>query len=109
MTEHPDTMAEPDPTAEAPTAVADTRAISSGTVSHVIIRGCTRCQSQRVIGEPCAGCGNPEPPEVTKLGVVSATYRNPIKRAWWALVRAPMADRRIRRAAARTLELRRGD
>lgn len=109
MTEQPEMPTEDQTVPDTPSAVSETKTISSGTVSHLIIRGCTRCQGQRVIGEPCATCGNPEPPEVTKLGVVSATYRNPIKRAWWTLVRAPMAERRIRRAAARTLELRRGD
>jgi hypothetical protein len=31
-------------------------------------------------------------------GVVSAHYTNPIKEAWWLLVRRPLANRRIRRS-----------
>ncbi|WP_393075349.1 hypothetical protein [Streptomyces sp. LN704] len=29
-------------------------------------------------------------------GVVDAHYRNPLKQAWWILVRRPLANRRIR-------------
>lgn len=94
-----------------PSAVSTAKTVSASEVSHVIIRACTNCQSQRTIGKPCGTCGNPTPPEVTKLGVVSAGYRNPVKNAWWRCVRAPLANRRIRRAGARTFELRanRGD
>jgi hypothetical protein len=94
------------PATEPTGSVAATRAIAAGEVSHILIRGCTRCQSQRIIGEPCGTCGNPDPPEATRLGIVSAVYRNPIKRIWWTTVRGPLADRRIRKAGARTLELR---
>lgn len=31
-------------------------------------------------------------------GIVSAAYKNPIKQAWWLLVRKPLANRRIRRS-----------
>ena len=100
----PDTPSEPD-------TAATTDAIAFGEVSHVIVRRCSACIKQgvistRTIGEPCGTCGNPEPPETVELGVVSATYRNPVKRIWWNLVRRPLANRRIRRAGARTLELR---
>jgi hypothetical protein len=92
-------------------AVSATKSISSGKFMPVIVRRCDVCIqngiiSVRTVGEPCGTCGNPEPPETTELGVVSAVYRNPIKRAWWKTVREPLANRRIRRAGARTLELR---
>lgn len=32
------------------------------------------------------------------LGVVSAYYRNPLRRLWWRLVREPAARRRIQQA-----------
>lgn len=35
---------------------------------------------------------------VVDLGVISATYRNPLKQAVWTYVRKPLASRRIRRA-----------
>jgi hypothetical protein len=76
--------------------------VVSAEVSHVIIRGCTRCQHQRVIGQPCTGCGNPEPPVVHDLGVQSYTHRNPLRRLWWRLARQPAAARRARLAARYT-------
>lgn len=76
----------------------DGRVVSKATVFHVIVRACALCGGQRVIGEPCASCGNPAPPRVEEIGVASATYRNPVKRAWWALIGKPAADRRIARA-----------
>jgi len=68
-------------------------------VSHVIVRGCARCQHPRTIGQCCAGCGNPDPPVVHDLGVQAATYRNPIRRAWWALAGQHAAARRARQAS----------
>lgn len=79
--------------------------VSAGEVSHVIVRACADCRSPRRIGEPCGGCGNPNPPEVTHLGVVAATYRNPLRQAWWTLAGRHLADRRIRRANRRTKQL----
>ena len=67
-------------------------------VSAVIIRACALCGSPRDLGAPCASCGNPDAPEVTDLGLVSATYRNPLRRAWRHLIGGPMARRRIRNA-----------
>ena len=32
------------------------------------------------------------------LGVITASYRNPLRQWWWRLVRQPAARRRIRRA-----------
>jgi hypothetical protein len=84
--------------------VSDFRArpVVSAEVSHVIVRACTRCQHPRVIGTPCAGCGNPEPPVVHDLGVQAATYRNPLKRLWWHVARQPLATRRAHQAARYT-------
>lgn len=67
-------------------------------VTAVIIRGCSRCGSPRVLGAPCAGCGNPDAPVVTDLGAVSATYRNPLRRLAWHLAGGPLARRRIQNA-----------
>jgi hypothetical protein len=64
-------------------------------VAAVIIRACASCGSPRALETPCAGCGNAAPPEVTDLGVVSASYRNPLRRAWRHLVGGPLARRRI--------------
>jgi hypothetical protein len=68
-------------------------------VSHVIVRACARCQHPREIGEPCAGCGNPEPPVVHDLGVQAYTHRNPLKRWAWHLAGQHLAARRARQAA----------
>lgn len=81
------------------------RAISSAELVHVIVRACTVCGHTRNQNQPCEGCGNPAPPEVTPLGKVSATYRNPIRRAWWSLVGQPLSKRRIERANRRTQQL----
>lgn len=67
-------------------------------VSAVIIRACSRCGSRRDLERPCASCGNPDAPEVTDLGTVSATYRNPLRRAWRHVIGEPLARRRIRNA-----------
>ncbi len=67
-------------------------------VTAVIIRACARCGSPRDLGRPCGECGNPDPPEVTDLGVVSASYRNPLRRAWRHVTGDPLARRRIRNA-----------
>lgn len=67
-------------------------------VSAVIIRACTRCQGPREQGKPCAGCGNPDPPVVTDLGVISATYRNPLRRLWRHVTGDPLSRRRIANA-----------
>lgn len=102
----------PDAAAQA----SKTDAISFGVHRAVVTRRCDVCitrgvVSPRTIGEPCGTCGNTAPAETADLGPVSAEYRNPIKQAWWNAVRAPLANRRIRKAGARTLELRtnRGD
>lgn len=67
-------------------------------VSAVIIRACALCGSPRALGRPCASCGNPDPPVVHDLKVVSASYRNPLRRAWRHLVTGPLARRRIKAA-----------
>lgn len=77
-------------------------------VSAVIIRACALCGSPRAMERPCAECGNPDPPEVTDLGTVAATYRNPLRRAWRHLVTGPLARRRIE-AANRLHEQTEGD
>lgn len=79
--------------------------VSSAQVSHVIVRACTRCSSPRQIGSDCTGCGNSTPPEVTNLGTTAATYRNPLRQAWWTLAGRHFADHRIRRANRRTKQL----
>ena len=73
-------------------------------VSAVIIRACWQCQGPREAGLPCASCGNSDPAVVTDLGVVSATYRNPLRRLWRHLAGDPLARRRIRSANQRGLE-----
>jgi hypothetical protein len=67
-------------------------------VSAVIIRACARCGSPRGLERPCATCGNPDAAEVTDLGTVSATYRNPLRRVWRHLIGEPLARRRIQQA-----------
>ena len=74
------------------------RSVREAAVSHVLVRGCARCQHPRVVGEPCAGCGNPEPPVVHELGVQSYYHRNPLRRAWWSLIGQRQAARRAREA-----------
>lgn len=32
------------------------------------------------------------------LGLVSASYRNPLRRIYWRVIRKPLANRRIRKA-----------
>lgn len=64
-------------------------------VTAVIIRACAVCGSPRDLERPCAGCGNPEAPVVTDLGLVSASYRNPLRRWWRHVMGEPAARRRI--------------
>ena len=71
----------------------------------MIVRACIRCQHTREAGQPCAGCGNPEPPLVHKLGTQSATYRNPLRQAWWDLAGSRLARRRTRKANAAAARL----
>src|SRR5438874_7366424 len=80
-------------------------AIASAEVEAVIVRACVRCGSRRDLGQPCTGCGNTQPPEITPLGVVSATHKRWWRRLWWTVARKPLADRRIRRAGQRTGQL----
>lgn len=94
--EHPD----------APEPTSATEAVASAEVSHVIIRACSKCGGRRELDTACAGCGNREAPEVSDLGVVIATYSNPLRRVAWHLVGKPLAERRIRRANARAIRLR---
>jgi hypothetical protein len=65
----------------------------------VITRACS-CGHGRVQGEPCAGCGNAEPPVTVDLGIQSASYRNPFRQAWWDTVGTRLAARRVRKANA---------
>lgn len=95
------------PGAPADSAASTTDAVSSAEVRHVIIRACTTCGARRQPDEPCTGCGNENPPVVDDLGIVTAVYRDPVRRAVWRLVRKPLADRRIRRANARASQLQR--
>ena len=67
-------------------------------VTAVIIRACALCGSPRSLEAPCAGCGNPDAPVVTDLGMVSASYRNPLRRLWRHVVGEPAARRRIEQA-----------
>jgi len=80
--------------------------VASAEIRHIIVRACTECGAARQAGVACDGCGNALAPETTDLGVVSATYRNPIRNAWWHLVRRPLAQRRIQRANRRAHQLR---
>lgn len=75
-----------------------TEIISSAVVSHVIVRACTSCGGPRVPTDPCVGCGNQTPAQITNLGVTGATYRNPLRWLIRHLVGGPLAERRIRRA-----------
>ncbi len=84
------------------TGTAKTRAVTRAIVSHVIVRACQDCGYPRQIGVPCEGCGLADPPVVHELGQQAATYRNPVKRAWWRLVGQPAASRRVRKAARYT-------
>lgn len=88
-------------------APSTTDAVASAEVRHVIVRACADCGASRQIDTACAGCGNPDPPAVDDLGIVTAVYRDPVRRAVWRLVRKPLANRRIRRANARATQLQR--
>ena len=79
-------------------APSTARVPSSVKIRHTITRACEHCGSPRSTDSPCAGCGDTCPATVVDLGVVTAAYRNPVKRAWWTLLGQPLADRRIRRA-----------
>lgn len=92
---------------ESSTAPSTADAVSSAEVRHVIIRACTTCGAARQLDTPCAGCDNSAPPVVHDLGIVTAVYRDPVRRAVWRLVRKPLADRRIRRANVRATQLQR--
>jgi hypothetical protein len=81
--------------------------VRSAEVSAVVIRACARCGGAREIGTRCAKCGNADAPEVTDLGVISATYRSPRRQAWRHIVTDPLARRRIRKASRRTARLNR--
>lgn len=83
-----------------------TDAISLAEVRQFIVRGCVQCHSPREVGKDCTQCGNTIPAEVADLGVVSATYSNPLRQWWWTLAGKPWADMRIRRANRRALTLR---
>jgi hypothetical protein len=78
------------------------RAVVSVTVRPVIVRACARCGGPRQISAPCAGCGNPDPPDTQDLGVQSAYYRNPFKRLAWLIAGQHLAARRARQATARS-------
>lgn len=92
---------------QADVGVSTTDAVSSAEVRHVIVRACTECGAARQLDTACAGCGNDVPPVVHDLGIVTAVYRNPVRRAVWRLVRKPLADHRIRRANVRASQLQR--
>ena len=103
MTEKPVPAAlEPEPAS----AVSQTDAITSAIVRHVIIRACDQCQHSRVVGEPCAGCGNEAPPKVENLGVTNASYRNPVQAFIWRVIGDPLSRLRIRQANASAEQLR---
>lgn len=67
-------------------------------VTAIIIRACACCGSPRELGAPCAGCGNQDAPEVTDLGMVSASYRSPLRRLARHVIGGPLARRRIQNA-----------
>ena len=75
----------------------DARTVSSATVSATVIRACP-CGSCRQPGSPCAAYGNTAKAKTHDLGIVSATYRNPVKQAWWLLLGRHFANFRIRKA-----------
>ena len=43
---------------------------------------------------------------VEELGVTNASFKNPLKQAWWTLVGSRLAERRIRKANKRAEALR---
>ena len=59
------------------------RAATTVSVSHVIIRACTRCGHPREQGVPCGGCGNPDPPVVHDLGVQAFASDDPERMDRW--------------------------
>lgn len=78
---------------------------ASAEIEAVIVRACARCSGPRVADQPCGQCGNPDPPEITRLSVVSATYTKWWRKLWWDHLGKRLADRRIRQAAERTATL----
>lgn len=78
---------------------ARARAVTSATISHLIIRACRSCGHPRQLDTPCQGCGLTDPPQTYDLGVQAATYRNPILRAAWTLFGSRAATRRATRYA----------
>ena len=100
-------MAEDQAAPSSDPAASTADAVASAEVRHVIVRACTECGATRQLDTACASCGNSVPPVVDDLGIVTAIYRNPVRRAVWRLVRKPLADYRIRRANVRASQLQR--
>jgi hypothetical protein len=75
-----------------------TKAVTSATVSAVIIRACDRCGEKRDLNTPCASCGNPDAPLVHDLGVQSASYKNPLRELGWLVAGQHLAARRAEKA-----------
>lgn len=75
-----------------------TKGVTTATLSAVIVRACDNCGEKREMNSPCAGCGNPEPAREHDLGVVSAYYKNPLKRLAWNLFGQHMAAARAQEA-----------
>ena len=101
---------------ESPSVYADTdpgsgaalgEVFASIEVSQVIVRACTLCGGPRVIDEPCAGCGNIQPPIVHDLGQTIGIYRDGKMRHMWELVGRAAAEWRIQKANAQASLLRR--
>lgn len=84
----------------------DTQTVSYAEVSYVIVRACVICHGTRTVDEPCATCGNEDPPLVDDLGVVSATYKSRTKWLMRHIIGEPLARRRIKRANQRSYTLR---
>lgn len=81
--------------------------VQASEVSAIIVRACRRCSARRETGTPCSQCGNPDPPETTELGIISATYRSRWRRIWRTAAGEPLARHRIRKANRRTAALNR--
>lgn len=107
---------------------AKSKALNSAEVSAVIIRACTRCSHPRqadlaakqrrfnrrpvtVVASyrQCAGCGNPEPPEITDAGLVAAAYKSRWRRVWWKVFGDPRSRLAQWRVGRRTRRLERAD
>ena len=76
-------------------------------ISQIIVRACTSCGGPRTIDEPCAACGNIRPPIVHDLGVTAGAYRDGGAAGFWERMGRLAAERRIRKANAQALLLRR--